>query len=82
MGYLYTGITALIIIGVLLLIPMEEGKQLYKLSNFATLGITLVVLGIVFSDACRLISYSLFGVAVLLSIMDIFRIYKNKERSI
>jgi hypothetical protein len=83
MEYLYIGIgiTALIIIVVLLLISKPKGKQLRKPSNLATLAMTLVVLGIVFSDAGRLISYSLFGIAVLLSITDIIRIHKNKERT-
>ena len=84
MEYMYIGIgiTALIIIVVLLLISKVKGKQLRKPSNLATLGMTLVVLGIIFSDAGRLISYSFFGVAVLLSIIDMIRIHKTKERSI
>ena len=84
MEYLFIGIgiTALIIIVVLLLISRVKGKQLRKLSNLATLAMTLVVLGIIFSGAGRLISYSFFGVAVLLSIIDIIRIHKTKERSI
>ena len=82
MEYLYIGITALIIIVLFLLFLREKGKRPRKLSNLATLGIILVVLGIVLSDAGRLISYSFFGVAVLLSITDIIRIHKNKERSI
>jgi len=84
MEYLYIGIgiITLIIVVILLLISRLKGKQLRKPSNLVTLAMTLVVLGIVFSDAGRLISYSFFGVAVLLSIIDIIRIHKNKERSI
>ena len=84
MEYLYIGIgiTTLIIIVVLLLITRVKGKQVRKPSNLATLGMTLVVLGIVFSDAGRLISYSFFGGAVLLSVIDIIKIHKTKERSI
>jgi len=82
MEYLYIGITALIIIVLFLLFLREKGKGLRKPSNLATLGMTLVVFGIIFSDAGRLISYSFFGVAVLLSITDIIKIHKNKERSI
>ena len=84
MEYLYIGISiaALIIIVVMLLILSKKGEQLRKPSNLATLGMTLVVLGIIFIDAGRLVSYSFFGVAVFLSIIDIIRIQKNKERSI
>ena len=84
MEYLYIGISiaALIIIVVLLLISRVKEKQLRRLSNLATLGMTLVVLGIIFIDAGSLISYSFFGVAVFLSIIDIIRNLKNKERSI
>ena len=81
MEYLYIGIVALILV-VLLLISMMKRKQFRKPSNLVTLAMTLVVFGIIFSDAGRLISYSFFGVAVLLSIIDIIRIHKNKERSI
>ncbi|MFC2010088.1 hypothetical protein ACFLUL_00715 [Chloroflexota bacterium] len=82
MEYLYIGITALIIIVLFLLFLRNREKQPRKLSNLTTLGMTLVVLGIIFIDAGRLISYSFFGVAVLLSIIDIIRIHKNKESSI
>ena len=82
MEYLYIGITTLIIIVLFLLFLIEKGEQLRDLSNLATLSMILVIFGIVFSDAGRLISYSFFGIAVLLSIIDIIRIHKNKERSI
>ena len=81
MEYLYIGIVALILV-VLLFISMMKRKQFRKPSNLVTLAMTLVVFGIIFSDAGRLISYSFFGVAVLLSIIDIIRIHKNKERPI
>ena len=81
MEYLYIGIVALILV-VLLLISMMKRKQFRKPSAFVTLAMTLVVFGIIFSDAGRLISYSFFGVAVLLSMIDIIRIHKSKERSI
>ena len=84
MEYLYIGIgiTALIIIVVMLLIQKKKGSELRKPSNLATLGMALVVLGIIFIDAGRLVSYSFFGVAVFLSVIDIIKIHQNKERSI
>ena len=82
MEYLYIGITALIIIVLLLVFLTVKGKQPRKPSSLATLGMVFVILGVVSIDAGRLVSYSFFGVAVLLSIIDIIGIHKNKERSI
>ena len=63
-------IIALVVIVVLLLIA--RGKQYKKPSNLAILGMSLVVLGIIFGDD-RLIGYSLTGVGVLLSVIDAIR---------
>jgi len=82
MEYLYIGITSLIIIVLLLVFLMVKGKQTRNPSNLVMLSMIFVVFGIVFIDAGRLVSYSFFGVAVLLSIIDMIRIHKNKERLI
>ena len=63
-------IIALVVIVVLLLIA--RGKQYRKPSNLAILGMSLVVLGIIFGDD-RLIGYSFIGVGVLLSVIDAIR---------
>jgi len=63
-------ISALVVIVVLLLIA--RGKQYRKPSNLAILGMSLVVLGIIFGDD-RLIGYSFIGVGVLLSVIDAIR---------
>ena len=42
------------------------------------LGMSLVVLGIIFVSAGRLMSYSFIGVGVLLSIIDMIQNLKNK----
>ena len=63
-------IAALVVIVVLLLIA--RGKQYRKPSNLAILGMSLVVLGIIFGDD-RLIGYSFIGVGVLLSVIDVIR---------
>jgi len=68
-------IIALVVIVVLLLIA--RGKQYYKHSNLAILGMSLVVLGIIFGDD-RLIGYSFIGIGVLLSIIDAIRNRKQK----
>jgi len=63
-------IVALVVIVVLLLIA--RGKQYRKPSNLAILGMSLVVLGIIFGDD-RLIGYSFIGVGVILSVIDAIR---------
>jgi len=63
-------VVALVLIVVFLLIG--RGKQYKKPSNLAILGMSLVVLGIIFGDD-RLIGYSFMGVGVLLSVLDIIR---------
>jgi hypothetical protein len=63
-------ISALVVIVVLLLIG--RGKQYHKPSNLAILGMSLVVLGIIFGDD-RVIGYSFIGVGVLLSVIDAIR---------
>ncbi len=63
-------IVALVIIVVLLL--TGRGTQYRKPSNLAILGMSLVVLGIIFGDS-RTIGYSFIGVGVLLSAIDAIR---------
>jgi hypothetical protein len=68
-------VVALVLIVVFLLIG--RGKQYKKPSNLAILGMSLVVLGIIFGDD-RLIGYSFMGVGVLLSVLDIIRNRKQR----
>ncbi|MFC1954352.1 hypothetical protein ACFLVZ_00815 [Chloroflexota bacterium] len=82
MEYLYIGIITLIIIVLLLVFLMVKAKQHRKPSNLVTLSMAFVVFGIVFIDAGRLAGYSFFGVAILLSIIDMIRIHKNKKVTI
>ena len=65
-------IIALVVIVVLLLISRRKGKQLLNPSNLLILGMSFVVLGIIFGDD-RLIGYSFIGVGVLLSVIDAIR---------
>ena len=82
MEYFYIVITALVIVTLFLLFLMEKGKQARKPSHLPKFALILVILGIVFTDAGRLTSYSFFGAAVFISIIDIIRIRNNGERSI
>ena len=47
-------------------------------SRLAMLGMTLVVLGIIFTSEGRLISYGFMGAGVLVSVLDIIRNLKYK----
>ncbi len=74
--YIAISIVALIIIVALLILTRERGKIYSKPSNLATLGISLVVLGIIFSEE-PVVGYSFIGIGVLLSIVDA---YKNRQK--
>jgi hypothetical protein len=63
-------IVALVVIVVLLLVA--RGRQYQQPSNLAILGMSLVVLGIIFGDE-RVIGYSFIGVGVLLSVIEAIR---------
>ena len=80
MESLYIGIAIIVlaIIVVLLLVSRKKGEQLRKPSNLAIVGMVFVVFGIIFIDLGRIPSYSFFGAAVLISIIDIIRKQKNK----
>ncbi len=65
-------IAALVLIMVLLLISRRNRKQVLNPSNLLILGMTCVVLGIIFGDE-RVIGYSFMGVGVLLSAIDAIR---------
>ena len=73
--WIAVSIIALVVIVVLLLIA--GGKQYKKPSNLAILGMSLVVLGIIFGDN-RIVGYSFIGVGVLLSVVDIIRNRKQQ----
>ena len=69
-------IIALVVIVVLLLISRRKGNQLLNPSNLLILGMSFVVLGIIFGDE-RVIGYSFIGVGVLLSVIDAIRNIKQ-----
>jgi hypothetical protein len=65
-------ISAMVVIMVLLLISRRRGNQLLNPSNLLILGMSCVVLGIIFGDE-RVLGYSFIGVGVLLSVIDAIR---------
>ena len=60
------------LIVIVLLLLLGRGKQYKRPSNLAVLGMSLVVLGIIFGDS-RIVGYSFIGVGVLLSVIDAVR---------
>ncbi len=69
MQALYIGISIAVFIAILLLLLVFNRRKIHRISTLTMLGMTMVVLGIVFGDS-RWISYSLIGVGVLLGIID------------
>ena len=65
-------IIALVVIMVLLLISRRKSNQIINPSNLLVLGISFVVLGIIFGDE-RVLGYSFIGIGVLLSVIDAIR---------
>ncbi len=68
MQALYIGISIAAFIAIIILLILNRRKS-RRISTLTMLGITMIVLGIIFGDS-RWISYSLIGVGVLLSIVD------------
>ena len=68
MQTVYIGISITTFIAILVLLIGKRQKS-HRISNLTMLGMTMVVLGIIFGDS-RLVSYSLIGVGVLLALID------------
>ena len=68
MQALYIGISIAALIAILVLLVMNR-RKIHRISTLTMLGMTMVVLGIIFGDS-QWISYSLTGVGVLLAIID------------
>jgi len=68
----WIAISVVALIAIVVLLLVGRGKQYKKPSNLAILGMSLVILGIIFGDS-RIIGYSFIGVGVLIAVMDIIR---------
>lgn len=78
MDYLYIGIGAFILI-ILFIVFLARGEKFQKLSRLSTLAFMMVICAIVFSDAGRIVSYSFFGLGIVISILDIVNRSKKKH---
>ena len=68
MQTVYIGISIATFIAILVILIINRQKS-HRISDLTMLGMTMVVLGIIFGDI-RLIGYPLIGVGVLLSLID------------
>jgi hypothetical protein len=68
MQALYIGISIAAFIAILVLLVLNR-RKINRISTLTMLGMTMIVLGIIFGDS-RWISYSLIGVGVLLAVID------------
>jgi hypothetical protein len=78
MQALYIGISIAAFIAILVLLVFNR-RKINRISTLTMLGMTMIVLGIIFGDS-RWISYSLIGVGVLLAIMDAKWVKSHEER--
>ena len=78
----YIAISIVVVLAIALIVIFVRKKKEKPHSRLAMLGMTLVILGIIFGVNDRLIGYSFIGAGVLLSVIDIIRktnINKYKE---
>ena len=75
--YIAISVVVLAVIAVFVIYIMKK-KPRKQPSKFATLGMSLVVLGIIFGVSDRLIGYGFIGAGVLLSVIDIIKNLKKK----
>ena len=74
----YIAISIVVLLAIALSVIFVMKKEEKPHSRLAMLGMTLVILGIIFSGNDGLLGYSFIGAGVLLSVMDIFRNLQHK----
>ncbi len=77
-SYILIGIVVLAILALAVVYLKRKKETRKKPSQLAMLGITLVVLGIIFGADHRLFMYSFFGAGILLAVIDIIQQHKAK----
>ena len=76
--YIIISIVVLAIIAIFL-IYTGKSKRPKRLSKLAMFAMLLIILGIVFTDKGRLISYSFMGGGVFLAVIDIIKNLRSKQ---
>ena len=74
----YIAISIVVLLAIAVIVIFVRKKKEKTHSSLAMLGMTLVVLGIIFTSEGRLISYSFMGAGVLVSVIGIIRNRKYK----
>ena len=78
----YIAISIVVLLAIALIVIFVRKKKEKPYSRLPMLGMTLVILGIIFTSEGRLISYGFMGAGVLISVIEIIRktnINKYKE---
>ena len=70
---IYIAISIIVLLAIALIVIFVRKKKEKTYSRLAMLGMTSVILGIIFSSEGRLISYSFMGAGVLISVIEIIR---------
>ena len=78
MQTLFVGISIAAFIAILVLLVLNR-RKIHRISTITMLGMTMVVLGIIFGDS-RWLGYTLIGVGVLLAIIDAKYVKSHEER--
>jgi len=78
----YIAISIVVLLAIALIVIFVRKKKEKPYSRLPMLGMTLVILGIIFTSEGRLISYGFMSAGVLISVIEIIRktnINKYKE---
>lgn len=70
---IYIAISIIVLLAIALIVIFVRKKKEKTYSRLAMLGMTSVILDIIFSSEGRLISYSFMGAGVLISVIEIIR---------
>ena len=74
----YIALSIVVLLAIAVIVIFVRKKQVKPRSSLAMLGMTFVVLGIIFISEGRLISYSFMGAGVIVSVIDLIRNRKYK----
>ena len=69
----YIAISIVVLLAIELNVIFIRKKKEKPYSRLTMLGMTLVILGIIFTSEVRLMSYGFMGAGVLISVIDIIR---------
>ena len=69
----YIAISIVVLLAIALIVIFVRKKKEKPYSRLPMLGMTLVILGIIFTSEGRLISYGFMGAGVLISVIEIIR---------